>query len=64
MSRMSSHEYDKQSRVPTAYGRLCVQGTSYVYVGATKERVKCATEEFRHQKTVVMSRHVMAMLRV
>jgi len=48
---MSKHGYDKQSRVPTAHGRLHIQGTS---IGATKERVKCATEEqVWHQKTLV-----------
>jgi len=52
MSKMSKHEYDRQSRVPTAHGRLHMQGTSYI--GATKEKVKCATEEqVCHIKTVV-----------
>jgi len=40
---MSKHKYDKQSRVPTAHRRLHTQGTSYI--GATEERVECATEE-------------------
>jgi len=43
MSGMFKHEYDRQSRVPAAHGRLHIQGTSYI--GATKERVECATEE-------------------
>jgi len=52
MSGMSKHEYDKQSRVHNAHGRLYIQGTSYI--GATKERVKCATEEqVWHRKTLV-----------
>jgi len=52
MSGMSKHGYDKQSRVPTGHGRLHIQGTSYI--GATKERVKFATEEqVWHQKMVV-----------
>jgi len=50
---MSKHEYSYhinmiQSRVPSAHRRLHTQGTSYI--GATKERVKCATEEQVWQK--------------
>jgi len=44
---MSKHEYDRQSRVLTAQRRL-LQGTSYI--GATKERVKYATEEERREE--------------
>jgi len=45
---MSKHEDEKQSRVPTAHRRLHTQGASYI--GATKERFKCATEEQVWQK--------------
>jgi len=52
MSGMSKHEYDKQSQVPNAHGRLHIQGTSYI--GAIKERVESATEEHVwHKKTEV-----------
>jgi len=49
MSGMSKHGYDKQSRVPTAHGRLHVQGTSYIKKKLPKEDLsvpqknKCGT---------------------